>query len=328
MWEYKPDLTQKEEKLLSKIQAQITYCLYDQSFDGSEVIWLWGKETDVDDLMFDYGVPEKSQEKILKHLECPFCGFSDFEMGFRVGIKTQYDIKLEQLYSNAKRKYQQPFEEFETQIIATPYLGLKHPLGRKILRELKRGILEVTEANGKFYRARKADPKNYPFTSKDMMAPDLGIPSEGRYNHHGHSHFYISENERTAEAEVIQDTEEEIEIFIQEFETINPITNILDLSHELYEINLKTPPLLVTLFNFIEKRKNHNKNYKPDYYVPRFIADCAKDAGFNGIKYISAVNHNGFNIVLFNGINELTPIGDPKSIKTENYKHFNKIVDW
>lgn len=309
------NLTQKEQKLFNKIQDEIRYCLYDQSNNGSDVYWILGEETDMYDLFWEFSVKEKLAKKMLPHFKCPYCGFSDFEMAFRVGVASAYDHELEKLYKTAKKTYHQSFIDLEKHVTDAFSMALNNPLARKIHRELKAGNLRTTEISGRFYRGRKATKKT--MTTADLMVPDVGISNEGRYNHAGQSYFYISGNAFTAQLEVQQGDTTPIEIYIQEFEITEPYTKILDLSHEFYEISTTMPPLMVILFSFIEKRKNNKGNYKPDYYLTRFLADCARSEGYEGIKYTSALYHDGYNVVLFGDHSRVKPVGNPKLIKTK-----------
>lgn len=327
MEERKPELNTTENKYLKKVQDEIQFCSYDQSYDGSNLIWIYGKETDIDDLFFKHNVPEKYWNKILANVKCPECGNEYFDLGSIVGTKSDYDHGLEKLYKEAK-KFHKQIKSLEEDLKKTLMLGLKNPFGRKLYKQVSEKKLLTIEVKGIFYRGRFADPKKPALLIKDMLIPDWGIPFEGRYNHLGHSHFYLSENQITSEAEVLQGGSAPIEAYIQKFDIKNTIPNILDLSHELYEISLDTPMILVALFSFIENRSGTIDKFKPAYYIPRFIADCAKAAGYNGIKYTSALNRNGFNIVLFDKWDQAIPIDDPYLVQINPAPKHVKKLKW
>ena len=66
------------------------------------------------------------------------------------------------------------------------------------------------------------------------------------------------------------------------------------------------------LFGEILSQKVLRKDgWKPEYFIPRFFADCAKHSGFSGIKYQSA-RWLRENLVLFSWLDsDIEPIGDP-----------------
>ncbi len=48
----------------------------------------------------------------------------------------------------------------------------------------------------------------------------------------------------------------------------------------------------------LTKSVEHKSSWKPEYFIPRFIADICKEFGINGIIFSSAV-YNMINIVIF-----------------------------
>ena len=53
--------------------------------------------------------------------------------------------------------------------------------------------------------------------------------------------------------------------------------------------------------------------WKPEYFVPRYIADCAREAGFKAIRFQSARAY-GTNIVLFEWDDaSIRPLGEPQT---------------
>ncbi len=53
--------------------------------------------------------------------------------------------------------------------------------------------------------------------------------------------------------------------------------------------------------------------WKPEYFVPRYIADCAKEAGFRAIRFRSA-RAFGTNLVVFEWDERLVKaVGEPRS---------------
>ena len=72
-------------------------------------------------------------------------------------------------------------------------------------------------------------------------------------------------------------------------------------------------PLLTAGLNavFERLRPDPGSPWKPEYFVPRFVADAARAAGFRGILYCST-RFEGYNAVLFAWTKrEIRPLGEP-----------------
>ena len=120
---------------------------------------------------------------------------------------------------------------------------------------------------------------------------------EGRYNHFGQSVFYLAENEYGAAAELL---EESGLVWLQKFKLIKS-DKIIDLSHNISEAPNAGLELLsfgLRYSNVLERRVKRSAGWKPEYFVPRFIADCAKLYGYNGVKFNSSRSYSR-NLVLF-----------------------------
>jgi hypothetical protein len=62
-------------------------------------------------------------------------------------------------------------------------------------------------------------------------------------------------------------------------------------------------------------RPNPASPWKPEYFVPRFVADAARAAGFRGILYHSN-KFDGYNAVLFAWTaREVQPEGEPEILE-------------
>jgi hypothetical protein len=329
MEEMKPELTPKEEKLLAKVQNKLSYCSYCQSYDGGEVVWIFGARMDIEDLLDDCNVPEKSRDNIMAHLRCPFCGFADFDNSHEVGVKTHYELKQEQHVFIAKKKHGVAIEKLEERLRAHPLLVLEDPMAKKILKEIKNRALPTTEVVGEFYRARKVEDAKV-YGSEEMKAPSLGLTNEGRFNHAGQSHLYLAEKEATAIEEVQSDSTSQNLIWIQKFLIKDPIANILDLSAEFDDLGEIASTILVALHysNSLKKKESNFKYWRPDYYLTRFIMDCAKQQGYNGIKYNSARSYSQANIVLFD-TDKVVAVGKPWVVISEIRGYLNDdIIDF
>lgn len=325
----KPTLTIKEQGLLKKMQLEIVSCDHDFSIGHFYI----GVETEIDELFYKFNIEEKLQNKFLKNLRCPECGNEDFDMASLVGLRSQYDKNLDLLYNKADKKYSKAIKEFET-LHDRPSLAFKSPIARKIYKELKDGFGKTISLNGKYFRGRiaqKPEGSNEykQFTTDDMLLPPIGFSSEGRYNNNGQPHLYLADCQQGARMETCQNYICDKDTFVQEFELAGTINNILDLSHDFYEISLNTPLIFVVLFDFISSKKRNKINYKPDYFITKYIMDCARDLNYKGIQYNSAISKPHKNLVLFEIPLILKPIGNPIFLGFEKEDEFKtKVIDF
>jgi hypothetical protein len=294
-----PELTAKEEKLRKKVQSKIEYCLYCQPYDEGEAVWIYGDKIDLYDLMDDCNVPEEHKEKIARHLHCPYCGNSDFSLGLEVGIKTRFDKEVDAHMDEVYGLYGSEVRELEKLLEQYPLLAYQDKLAKRIHKEINQRKLPVTSIQGKFYRARKVESSEV-ISSRKMYNPPVGKPSEGRFNHAGQSHLYLANDKATAIKEVISD-EHAVLVWTQEFEISIPVNDILDLSFDWGMLTPSTSTLLLSLkvYDTLGRSDRNMENWKPDYFLTRYIMDCAKQAGYNGIKYNSTKDEYNFDLVLF-----------------------------
>src|SRR3712207_5358825 len=79
-----------------------------------------------------------------------------------------------------------------------PYLGLDHPVGHRILQAVRRAP-EVTLDTATWYRARLPDGPER--RTPEEMGPPPANWTEGRFNHHGQTMFYLASSAEGACAE-------------------------------------------------------------------------------------------------------------------------------
>ena len=117
----------------------------------------------------------------------------------------------------------------------------------------------------------------------------------------GQSHLYLASDKETAIRE-ISEGHNSLLLWYQEFDVEKEINNILDLSYSFENISLSSSVLFLALTEYndaVYKNGGNLDNWKPDYFLTRYIMDCAKYCGYNGIKYNSTKDGVGHNFVLF-----------------------------
>ncbi|WP_439484312.1 RES family NAD+ phosphorylase [Cyclobacterium plantarum] len=303
----KPDLTKKEERYREKVQNLIEYCLYCQPYDEGEAVWIHGDRRELDDVFYECNVPEQYWDNIMEHLHCPNCGLDGFELGLDVGTKTKFEKEVDEHLDKVDSLYGTQVQEFEKLIEQFPMLGHTHKFGKRIFKELEKELLPTVEIHGNYYRARKVTSSEVLSIDK-MYNPPTGKPQEGRFNHSGQSHLYLANSKETAIKEVVND-ENSLLVWCQEFEIKEKVKSILDLSFDWMNLTPSTSALLLSLKtkNTIDRSDRNKEFWRPDYYITRYIMDCAKRTGYNGIKYNSTKDSLEHNIVLFS----------PENIKLE-----------
>jgi hypothetical protein len=156
-----------------------------------------------------------------------------------------------------------------------------------------------------------------------MFPPDpirVWIP-EGRYNHAGQAYWYLASTEEAAAAEAAGPSEELA--WVQSFE-IEATVKVLDVraweaEDDRFwdaEGNPREVPLSAVALIFTDQLVEwvaREATQKAAYHVPRFVADAARKAGFEGILFRSP-RHFDENLVLFDRNLRLRPLRKPKLV--------------
>ena len=190
-------------------------------------------------------------------------------------------------------------EIFEVSELArqTPFLLLENEFCQRIYSAIKETAKHVfpSHMGHPLYRARiKNNGLQHLITEFDFPPPQY--VGEGRYNHAGNPVLYLASDLKTCKAEVRAEN-----VLTLEFELTQPL-KIFDLTSEFYEIREYEDLLRCLVYSaLISAPQAEDGLYKPHYTVSRFVADCARSAGFDAIKYPSTRSASGsFNLVLVN----------------------------
>ncbi|OLN28968.1 RES family NAD+ phosphorylase [Desulfosporosinus metallidurans] len=310
--DFLPTLNKIAQRYFQQVQKEVSYCPTCQPYDGGEYIWILGEETTLEEIFDELDVPERFRGDIANHITCDNCGASNFERYDIVGKADHFDLETQEKSRLAERKYGRKIDELQSHLDKYPSLALTTALGRKIYKEILRGNVPSLSLSGKWYRGRTASSSEV-YESKDMQAPPIGRARDGRYHHTGQSVLYIADYRETAIGEVLEEYFKPGLVWIQEYE-IGGITKILDLRSDWNRIGMTESEILVALLSrrlLDQKVQDRKSNWKPEYFVTRFIADCARLAGYNGISY-SSTRYSGDNAIIFDVTTTLIkPVGDP-----------------
>src|ERR1035437_652974 len=213
---------------------------------------------------------------------------------------SSHDWKVEQ----ALKRHGRVIFDFWRFLHDFPMMGLAHPVGRKIIRELKSSPKTVL-GEGHWFRANQ---KREFLTSR----PPHELVPEQRYNSSGQPHLYLSNNAKCAVAESTYNKETKT-AWVQRFQ-IERLENVLDLrpwNDEDENVDEKDERcslfLMAIIFcDLLTQCPEHYFNgehekeikWKCAYLMPRFVAEAARYSGFSGVLY-SSIRYRWQNLVVF-----------------------------
>ncbi|RZJ90704.1 MAG: RES domain-containing protein [Chryseobacterium sp.] len=192
------------------------------------------------------------------------------------------------------------FEDFEGEfwklknlIKHTPFLVLKNDLANRtfeLLEELAKEILPA-KVSGKLFRGRVTDKPSV--EGSDLLPPPATLTKEGRYNHIGVPVIYAASKAITCFNELRKPSQN---LYIAEFRIFKQL-RLLDLT----ELEDENSDLLkaVVISSLASAKADDQALYKPEYYFTRYIADCCRYLGLDGLVYPSAQIGEGCNYILF-----------------------------
>ncbi|MBA3557367.1 MAG: RES family NAD+ phosphorylase [Gemmatimonadaceae bacterium] len=178
-----------------------------------------------------------------------------------------------------------------------PYLGLSHPAGRTIYDVLCKAPATRIDS-GKWWRARRPEGA-IALNLSDLLPPDAGkVQSEGRFNHFGQRVFYLASSPVGAALEILDVRKAELTAWVQLFH-VSGNQRVMDLRRDNLMDNQLPMVLVGLLSDFLDElRPSAYSWWKPEYFVPRFIADCAREQRYEGILF-GGMQHQGDNLVVF-----------------------------
>ena len=140
---------------------------------------------------------------------------------------------------------------------------------------------------GIWYRARKCNGDKI-FTVADMENPNtekIKI-SEGRFNHYGQSFLYLGDSPVVCQDELHISNDSFYWMQNVKIKHLEHVIDLCDYDFERDDIPLYIKGLLYT--GKISARVLHQSSWKPEYMIPRFIADLCRKTDIDGIIYKSA----------------------------------------
>jgi hypothetical protein len=184
--------------------------------------------------------------------------------------------------------YRPPNLETEMNEIAavaddTPSLVLRHPLAQRVLTLIEKlgSITETLNIGVPYYRARRYDGLESRDPSEFLPRPASHV-TEGRYNHHGHPVLYLGSDDVTCYREVGEPCSG-VCISTVAITRDMKVLNLCDvgrrMTHEEQDL-LES----VAASSLMAAPVRDEGWHRPEYVFTRFVADCARLAGFWGDK--------------------------------------------
>lgn len=307
----------------ARVQDDIRSCPSCQPLD-EDVGWIVGEAVALETLLRRNRVPERLRNRVATQLHCPSCGADEFERDQDVGIHTAWEREVIDRQDQWFIKWQPKVEQFGEFLAKYPYLGAKHSMGKRIIRSIAE-LPTCSVHDQIWWRGRRPDGARQ-FTVQDMLAPPPNLArSEGRFNHYGQVVLYLSATNLGALAEVLDRRSGESVAWLQQFQ-VDSLHPVLDLTGPKWWQSDKRSLLALGLeFNMRVLAPNPESPWKPEYFVPRFIADVAREVGLRGIKF-QGPRHFDDNLVIFEPTNaQVTAVGSPQLFVVSRREQIGRV---
>jgi len=257
----------------------------------------------VSDILDSLRVPEKYHRYTCKSLCCPRCEKGLYETSWVIRCDAE-ELPRRRFVARSSVKYGNQLRDFEQHLTRFPSLGMQHRFGKSVWRTISR-FPATTLLQRRFVRVRRFDGKLSleKIRHQGMGAPDpmrCPIPS-GRYNHEGRSFLYLASDEETGIAEKFARPDSEMPqtgtCAIREFD-VNRLDRVLDLTQRDHSSLLYSA---LVHEGTLSRESFHSFSWKPEYLVPRFVADVARARGFKAVLYQTSKVYDaqGLNLVVF-----------------------------
>lgn len=298
------------QKYLNLLKENIISCEFDQPYDSEddEYIFIGNNHTEFSELLYDLKVPEKYHDMLYGRFCCPFCG-NELYSDSRVELHETDDKLRETDVNRVLKTTEAKIKDFESFITKYPYLGLEHSVGKRISKEIV-SVPTLCIENQDWYRARNVDCSDI-FSVKDMGNPDPEKVEvkEGRYSHFGQSFLYLADSPYVCYDEIKSNRNSFC--WMQKIR-VKKLRAVLDLTKpDIQNPNLPLYVKGLLYTGVVNKASNHASSWKPEYIIPRFIADLCRRNKIDAILYDSSLS-KGKCLTIFNPIDaEIEYCGRP-----------------
>lgn len=223
--------------------------------------------------------------------------------------------------------YEHPFSEVEhierqidellTLADNTPFLLLEHAFAQRVLAHLRGEVKRAgTLAAGvSMFRARLSSSiqssGQAPESLPAYAPPPARLVGEGRFNHAGRPMLYLASSPEVAAAEIGVPGEQ---CHIAELVTSRSLVllDLIDIDEEAPGFELMVPLAASALLAGPQSGEGWLKR---PYVFSRFVADCARAAGYEAIRYASTKKVDGTNVVILTPPSRIEELISLKSVR-------------
>jgi RES domain-containing protein len=222
---------------------------------------------------------EDEFHKLLTYIACPRClqsiGPTLYAYELPFDVPGNWEAKQRSLAERAAN---------------TPFLLLQEPFAREIYENLSRICFNIRSGSlpADLFRGR-----SYPTHPEDdqFLAPPPENTREGRYNHAGIPVLYLATKRLTCWRECRKPSSN---FYVCRISVTKPM-KIIDLAQS----EGLDPSLQALIFSSLMSAPSSGGGwYQPQYVLTRFVADCVKAAGIEGIMYPSVQCGDGNNLAI------------------------------
>lgn len=203
-------------------------------------------------------------------------------------------------------------EDFDLKSIAdlsrtAPFLLLSHPFAAQVFEVIRRKFdtAETLPKNSVWYRGRMARDVPASPTIADFGPPPVTKVTEGRYNHAGHAMLYLADSPKTVQGEMR--VSEPIAVATIQLDFPCRVLDLM-ISDDVGGDDDEVVQCLARSALCTAPRKSDGWD-RPEYVFTRFVADCARHAGFGAIRYGSVQDSEGVNVVVLELPTEFSSVG-------------------
>lgn len=240
-------------------------------------------------------------------VECPRCH-----------QQIQYNVWIYEHRFSDVRYIEESIDEILTLGRTTPFLLLNHDFATRVLAEIQEQAKNspLIRLDDRLYRGRLVsgitECAQKPTDLKTYNAPPAALVGEGRFNHAGIPVLYVASSAETAAAE-LGVTGDPCNVGRLRLNKRVRILDLVDIDEDA-----KGYELLKALASsaLLAAPRTGEGWLKRQYVFSRFVADCARSAGFSGIRYGSTKRLNQSNYVFFDHPDDITLIASLEDYET------------
>jgi RES domain len=227
--------------------------------------------------------------------------------------KEEFPFDSTELYTSrqnpADYRLVDAWDEHKQEVLISSGGTTEFPIGREDFEHLsiplRTGTILYGARLGYVSRSRYHSDDE-PYRGADIAAPPAALASAGRANRKGQVVLYCGDQEKTAVAEVRPARGNVISLGLFR---VKRDLKLLDLVMKQPDVNPFTTPNLILTVELRELFRAFGKDLASplrrsdditEYLPSQSLTDAVRDAKFDGIRYPSAMNIEGSNVVIFN----------------------------